>query len=312
MSFESLFVVASVIIPNIIMMIVIFTISKYLFPNVNKVYHRYIAGLTLGIVICFLYPSLLFSKINIVSVLFYLTCSLVAITITLFKKNTIKLIKINYFQVILWISLTTNILFVSYYDAFKNISPSSVDTLSNYYWIKYNLTSPYIVYLPGLTIVSNISQMVIDPLYNLNYFSVSLSLLILLSINLILFNVLSSASLFVFNIILISPMYYSLIYTRVALNNGMLFGLFFYAIIIIFIKYKYFLKFNKVNFIIITITLFAAALTAPHMLLLIFPSILFSIWVVRHYVSSKMLYLFLSIYGAALAVGISLDRKSVV
>jgi hypothetical protein len=89
----------------------------------------------------------------------------------------------------------------------------------------------------------------------------------------------------------------------------MLFALFFYAIITIFIKYKYFLKFSIANLIILTITLLAAALTAPHMLLLIFPPILFSFWVVRHQVSSKMLSLFLSIYGVALVFGINFDIK---
>ncbi len=290
-------------------MIAIFTISKYLFPDVNNIYHRFIAGLTLGIVICFLYPFLVFSKIDVASVLFYLICSVVALIIILLKIRFIKLNKINNFQAFLWISLTTNILFVYYYDAFKNISPSYVDTFANYAWIKYNLTSPNLGYFPGLTIISNISYLISDPLYSLNYFSVSLSLIILLSINLILFNILSSASLFIFNIILASPIYYPLLYTRVGLNNGMLFALFFYAIIAIFIKYKYFLKFNLANLIIVIITLFAAALTAPHMLLLIFPSILYSCWVVRHQVSIKMLSIFLSIYGVALALGISFNLK---
>ena len=290
-------------------MLAIFTLSKFLFPNLNIVYHTFIAGLTLGIIICFLYPFLFISKVNALSVSFYLACSFAAFIIIFLKTSTINLVKIKKFQVFLWISLTTNVLFVYYYDAFKNISPSHVDTLSNYYWIKYNLTSPDLGYFPGLTIISNISYMVVDPLYNLNYFSVSLSLIILLSINLILYNTLSNTSLFIFNLFLISPIYYPLLYTRVGLNNGMLFALFFYAIITIFIKYRYFLRLNIANIIIVITTLFAAGLTAPHMLLLIFPSILYSCWVVRHQVSIKMLSIFLSIYGVALALGISYNLK---
>ena len=307
-SFESFFVVGSVLIPNMILMLSVFIISKYMFPDVNNVCHTFIAGLTLGVVICFLYPPLLYSKIEAISVILYLSISLLALIIVILKKKTYDLVKVNKFQAFLWLSLTANIIFVHYYDAFKSISPSDIDSLTNYQWINYNLTLPDLGYFPGVTIISNISYLIVDPIYNLNYFSVSVSLIILLSINLILINILSSASLFIFNLILVSPIYYPLLYTRLGLNNGVLFSLFFYAIITIFIKYKYFLKFNIINLTIILITLFAAALTAPHMLLLISPPIIYSYWVVRHQVSSKMLILIL-FFGAALTLGISFDLK---
>jgi hypothetical protein len=308
-SFESFFVVGSVLIPNMMLMLSVFIISKYMFPDVNNVCHTFIAGLTLGVVICFLYPPLLYSKIEAISVILYLSISLLALIIVILKKKTYDLVKVNKFQAFLWLSLTANIIFVHYYDAFKSISPSNIDSLTNYQWINYNLTSPDLGYFPGVTIISNISYLIVDPIYNLNYFSVSVSLIILLSINLILINILSSTSLFIYNLILVSPIYYPLLYTRIGLNNGVLFSLFFYAIITIFIKYKYFLKFNIINLIIILITLFAAALAAPHMLLLIFPPIIYSFWVVRHQVSSKMLSLILFFYGAALTLGISFDLK---
>jgi hypothetical protein len=115
----------------------ILTISKFLFPDVNNVYHAFIAGLTLGIIVCFLYPFLLISKINAPNAIFFSALILGGLTIILLKKSIIKLGKIKKIQAFLWISIITNVIFVFYYDAFKNISPSNVDTLSNYYWIKY-------------------------------------------------------------------------------------------------------------------------------------------------------------------------------
>jgi len=205
--------------------------------------------------------------------------NIVAIAFFIFKKipilKTFKEIKLSNSQRILIIILITTQILVLYGDAFFHISVSFPDTYYNYLWINQNATQiGKVGYFPGLSIVSILPLNLINPLYSLNFFAASLGLMVTICINLILKTILTFKGLIVFNLILLTPFYYALTYTRVGLNNSQLFPIMFFSLIVFLISKwqdRVYLKY------IYGLTLSVAALvTAPHIVFLTLSGIIIS------------------------------------
>ena len=273
LNFNDLIVFFSVLIPGITMLISSKIIVENL-VNESKEFRYFLIGSTFIFYIAFIYP---FMYINIyLGITLYWTTSFFGIAYSWkFKKLKNKFVfdfKIHKSALLLIILMMLTLIYVTYWDATFHISHSFVDAFYNYSWIKGNLeNSGTVSYYPGLTIVSALPFTIFDPKFNLNVFSASFGTLILISINLILRYILYLRTLVIFNVILLSPFFYPLIFTRIGLNNSILFPVIFFALIIFVIHDWKNEKRNKLYyFCAIAISAFV---TAPHILILVLPGI---------------------------------------
>ncbi len=215
-----------------------------------------------------------------IGIAFYWILTISVIAYLIFKKipmwKTIKSINLSKPQKILILILIATQILVFYGDAFFHISHNFPDTYYNYLWIKTNIIHiGNIGYFPGLSIVSILPVSLIDPLYSLNYFAASIGLVFTICINLILKSLLSLKGLIIFNLILLTPFYYALTYTRVGLNNSQIYPIIFFSIIVFMLK-KW--QDNIYSKFIYGLALSVAALvTAPHILFLTIPGILLAL-----------------------------------
>lgn len=215
-----------------------------------------------------------------IGIAFYWILTISVIVYLIFKKipiwKTIKSINLSKPQKILILILIATQILVFYGDAFFHISHNFPDTYYNYLWIKTNIINiGNIGYFPGLSIVSILPVSLIDPLYSLNYFAASIGLVFTICINLILKSLLSLKGLIIFNLILLTPFYYALTYTRVGLNNSQIYPIIFFSIIVFMLK-KW--QDNIYSKFIYGLALSVAALvTAPHILFLTIPGILLAL-----------------------------------
>jgi hypothetical protein len=274
LNFSDLINFLSVVIPGIIMLIS----SKIFVENLineNKEFRYFLIGSTFIFYIAFVYP---FMYINIyLGIAFYWIISFFGIAYALkFSKLKNKFVfdfKIHKSALLLIILMMSNLIFVTYWDATFHISHSFVDAFYNYLWIKGNLENLGTVsYYPGLTIASALPFTIFDPKFNLNIFSASFGTLVLLSINLILRYILNLRSLVIFNVILLSPFFYPLTFTRIGLNNSILFPVIFFALIIFVIHDWKDKGRNKIYYF--CALAISAFVTAPHILILVLPGII--------------------------------------
>jgi hypothetical protein len=244
--------------------------------NKTLEFQYFIIGSTLIFYIAFIF---MFLYINIyVGLAVYWTLILIVILSYFFSKKlnirfVDKNISIKIIDFLILVVIAITIFSVVFWDSATQVTPHFVDTFYNYKWIKDNLNihGP-IGYYPGLTIISSLPFTLIDPFYNLGIFSASLSMLVLLSINLILRYMLNFRSLVIFNIILHSMYFYPLLFSRNGLHNSLLFPVIFFGLII-FAVHNW--KGNSVAKIFYFVALSVSAIaTAPHILILTLPGII--------------------------------------
>jgi hypothetical protein len=269
----------------VIISVLLFTIPQlFLFSIIvenlslgNRDFKYFLTGSYLIFYIAFVFPFMFVNVYFGIAVFWFL--NIFAIAFFIFKKipilKTFKEIKLSNSQTILIIILITTQILVLYGDAFFHISVNFPDTYYNYLWINENATLiGKVGYFPGLSIVSILPLNLINPLYSLNFFAASLGLVFTICINLILKPILTFKGLIVFNLILLTPFYYALTYTRVGLNNSQLFPIMFFSLIVFLISKwqdRAYLKY------IYGLTLSVAALvTAPHIVFLTLPAIIIS------------------------------------
>ncbi len=261
-------------------------------------FQYFIIGSTLIFYIAFIF---MFIYIDIyLGLAIYWIAILIVILSHLFSKKlkirlVDKIISFRLFEFLIIIVVVITIFFVVFWDSATQITPHFVDTFYNYQWIKGNLGSDTLIgYYPGLTIVSSVPFTLIDPLYNLGIFSASLSLLFLISINLILRYMLDFRSLVIFNLILHSIFFYPLLFSRNGFHTSSLYPVIFFAMIIFFVH-------NWKDNLIAKISYFAAisisaSVTAPHILILTIPGIIIASAVSHGFNPRKnlnLIYLFL-------------------
>jgi hypothetical protein len=247
--------------------------------SVGDQYFRYfLTGSYLVFYIAFVFP---FMYINVyIGIILFWTLTFIIIAYLIFKKTYIlgspTKIKLNFNQKIIIVILIATQILVFYGDALFHISHNFPDTYSNFVWIYGNATNIGDVgYFPGLSVVSILPVISINPLYSLNFFAASVGLVFTVCINLILKPILSFKGLIVFNLILLTPFYYALTYTRVGLNNSQLFPIIFFSIIVFIINKWQDDRYSKYLY---GIALSVAGLvTAPHILFLIIPGILIAL-----------------------------------
>ncbi len=258
--------------------VILFSIIVDNFSLGNRDFKYFLTGSFLIFYIAFVFP---FMYVNVyIGIAFYWILTISVISFLIFKKislwKTIKSFNLSKQQkIFIFILIVTQIL-VFYGDAFFHISHNFPDTYYNYLWI-YGNTNVIgeVGYFPGLSVVSILPVRLIDPLYSLNYFAASLGLVFTICINLILKSLLSFKGLIVFNLILLTPFYYALTYTRIGLNNSQLFPIIFFSIIVILIN-KW--QDNTYSKYLYGIALGVAGLvTAPHILFLTIPGILIAL-----------------------------------
>jgi hypothetical protein len=270
----------------VIISVFLFTIPQFILFSIivdnlslgNRDFKYFLTGSYLIFYIAFVYP---FMYLNVyIGIVLYWIMTIFVITYFIFKKipiwKSIKSINLSNPQKILIVILVATQILVFYGDAFFHISHNFPDTHYNYMWIKLNVIDiGNIGYFPGLSIVSILPVSLIDPLYSLNYFAASLGLVFTICINLILKPVLSFKGLIIFNLILLTPFYYALTYTRIGLNNSQIYPIIFFSIIMIILikwqdniyaKYIYCLALST-----------AALVTAPHIFFLTTPGILLAL-----------------------------------
>ncbi len=271
---QDLYVVLSVTIPYLILGFLSYRIFVNIFQNNDKIVYLS-TGATLSFYIAFVYP---FMYINIyVGIVIYwflvIILSFYYILWIIKKEKKLKKKKnsLNFFILVLVI---LSIILVIFWEPFHNISPNFPDVYYNYFWINENLKIGNVSYFPGLSIIATIPMEIIDPFYSLNFFGASLGLIFTLFINLTLKSILSFRGILIFNLVLITPFYYILTYTRIGLNNSQIFSVVFFSIIVIFcFDWK---NTRKSKFVIIPIVVLSALVTAPHILFLTIPGILFA------------------------------------
>jgi hypothetical protein len=274
---KDVFVIISVFIFTI-PQVVLFSIIVDNLSLGNRDFKYFLTGSYLVFYIAFVFP---FMYVNVyIGIALYWILTIIMIAYLIFQKipiwKTIKRINLsNPQKILIFILIATQIL-VFYGDAFFHISHNFPDTYYNYLWIYGNTHEiGKIGYFPGLSIVSILPVSLIDPLYSLNFFAASLGLVFTICINLILKSILSFRGLLIFNLILLTPFFYTLTYTRVGLNNSQIYPIIFFSIIVFiltkwqdndYLKYIYGLALSV-----------AALVTAPHILFLTTPGILLAL-----------------------------------
>jgi hypothetical protein len=295
---SDIYVIIAIYLPNVIIMYLINYIVSNI-KNIKQDYKNYLVGSSLIFYISFSF-IFIYWNLFIGILLFWLLLLITTVFLRiqtkkrLFKKIHFK--DVN-FKVILALILISSILFATYYDALTHISHNFPDTYYNYIWIKSNLQNlGNAFYFPGLSILAAQQVVLFDPLFNLNLFAASFSILILIGINLILKSVLSNKSLILFNIILISPFYQPLLFMRTSLNNSFLFSLIFFALVVFICVYsKIKVKYRLIYFTFLSV---ASFITAPHILFLTLPGILLA-YILSNKIKVKIInYFTILIIGA--------------
>jgi hypothetical protein len=202
------------------------------------------------------------------------------------------------------IILVVNIIYVHFYDAIHNLLPSHSDSLNTYKWLEHHILNGLKGHLPGSSILGYVPYLISDPLDNINFFSAALSLILLIGINLTLNKWLSFYGLILFNLTIISIVYYPLLYLRIGLQSTSISILYFYIIISILICYKQFLKNSWWNLIFVFTTLMAATIVAPHILTLMIPSIILSFLVLRNIIDKNFKRYIIMIFFSTLILSI--------
>jgi len=279
---QTLLVVLSVFVPNLVIMIFIYQISNKLILVNQKAKNFFWAGTSLSFlnIIMFLignaHLDLLLS--------FVIFISLVILILPKQSRKTLSFSKYTAH----WIVMSINIIFIYFYSAFSALSPIHVDTYSNYIWIKRNLEQGLTnyVYFPGITNITNLSIKMVEPLENLNFFAVTLNLILLLSVNLVLKSILKVESLIIFNIILISIALYPILDVRISLLSINFVYYIFICIIVVFITRSTELNRCSVQMLLILL-MFSAALFSPHLTALLAPSMVLVLIVLRKSISIR-------------------------
>ncbi len=241
----------------------------------NQDFRYYIIGNYLIFYIAFVFP---FMYINVyIGIIMFWLLTFGFIAYLIFNPpgllDAIKSIKLKWTQKVFVLLLIATQILVLYGDALFHISHSFSDTYYNFIWIYRNASEiGQVNYFPGLSIVSILPVISINPLYSLNFFAASLGLVFIICINLILKPILSLKGLIVFNFILLTPFYYTLAYTRVGLNNSQLFPMIFFSIIVFLItKWQDYAYLKYLFGLALSV---AALVTAPHILFLTVPGVL--------------------------------------
>ena len=270
---KDLFIVFSVIIPYIFL----FLLNYYILRK-NKSIHKeniyYYLAISILFYIVFTFPFMYFNIF--IAIVVYFIILLFFVVFTSRKKNLGKTEhtrkQINLFKLSIGVLLATLSLVEMFWDSIFHISPNFPDTYYNWIWIKANLNSEgWVHYFPGLSILGALPATLISPESSLNIYAASLGVVIIVIINLILRSTLSFYGLVIFNIILISPFYYPLLFTRVSLNNSQLFPLIYFALIVFLLDN--FKNKSEINKLIFVLLLISAGITAPHILFLVLPSL---------------------------------------
>ena len=224
----------------VIISVFLFTIPQFILFSIivdnlslgNRDFKYFLTGSYLVFYIAFVFP---FMYVNVyIGIVLYWILTIIMIAYLIFQKipiwKTIKRINLsNPQKILIFILIATQIL-VFYGDAFFHISHNFPDTYYNYLWIYGNTHEiGKVGYFPGLSIVSILPVSLIDPLYSLNFFAASLGLVFTICINLILKSILSFRGLLIFNLILLTPFFYTLTYTRVGLNNSQIYPIIFFS-----------------------------------------------------------------------------------
>ena len=274
LNFSDLIVLLSVVIPGFTMLISSKIIVEKL-VNESKEFRYFLIGSTFIFYVAFIYP---FMYINIyLGITLYWTTSFFGIAYSLkfskLKNRYVLDFKIQNSIKFLIILMTLTLIFVTYWDATFHISHSFVDAFYNYIWIKGNLENLGTAsYYPGLTIMSALSFTIFDPKFNLNIFGASFGTLVLISITLILRYILNLRYLIIFNVILLSPFFYQLTFTRIGLNNSILFPVIFFALLI-FVVHDWKDKGRSKTYYFCALAI-SAFVTAPHILILVLPGVI--------------------------------------
>jgi hypothetical protein len=155
---QTLLVVLSVFVPNLIIMIFIYQISNKLILVNQKAKNFFWAGTSLSFlnIIMFLIGS---AHLDLL-LSFVIFISLVILILPKQSRKTLSFSKYTAH----WIVMSINIIFIYFYSAFSALSPIHVDTYSNYIWIKRNLEQGLTnyVYFPGITNITNLSIKMVD------------------------------------------------------------------------------------------------------------------------------------------------------
>jgi hypothetical protein len=268
---QDLYVALSVIIPYSILSFLSYRFFVKLFQNNKKIVYLF-TGATLSFYISFIYPFM-YINIYVGIVIFWTLVIMFAVySISGVLKNKKKSKKkIDLHNLTNFVILLLSIILVMFWDSFNNISHNFPDVYYNYLWIKENSNIGTVAYFPGLSIIAAMPTYTIDPFYSLNFFGASLGLIFILFINLTLKSILSFRGLIIFNLVLISPFYYALTYTRIGLNNSQIFSVLFFLIVVIFsLEWK---NYRKFLYALLFIVVLSALVTAPHILFLTTPGI---------------------------------------
>ena len=279
---DTLFVLLSVFVPILLIMLFTYQVSKQNYVVNQKEKNLFWAGSSLSFLNIIMYlignaPLSLLAS-------FLIFIFLVIIILT---KRNLSIFSLNKYSVT-WIFLSINIVFIYFYPTFRAFSPLHQDTYNNYTWIKRNLENGLYnyVYFPGITNITNFSIKIVDPLENLNYFAVALNLLLLLSMNLVLKSILKEESLIVFNLILISIMFYSILDIRLSLLSINLVYYVFICILVVIITRSQELNTHSIQILLILFML-SSGLFSPHITALLAPSIVLALVIVRKSISIR-------------------------
>ena len=279
---DTLLVLLSVFVPILLIMLFTYQVSKQNYVVNQKEKNLFWAGSSLSFLNIIMYlignaPLSLLAS-------FLIFIFLVIIILT---KRNLSIFSLNKYSVT-WIFLSINIVFIYFYPTFRAFSPLHQDTYNNYIWIKRNLENGLYnyVYFPGITNITNFSIKIVDPLENLNYFAVALNLLLLLSMNLVLKSILKEESLIVFNLILISIMFYSILDIRLSLLSINLVYYVFICILVVIITRSQELNTHSIQILLILFML-SSGLFSPHITALLAPSIVLALVIVRKSISIR-------------------------
>jgi len=259
-------------------------ILDYFFISKSSAYKNYYNGLSLSVFITLSWAMtkiLDSTKPTIYIFLIPLVTAVVIIIIKIFKQESLvwtnKLSKIESISVTV---IIINIFYVIYYDALRFISPSHSDTLNSYWWFQGHIVNEFRGHFPGLSIVGFVPHYLRHlSMFELNFIASSFLLTYLLFCNLTLSRYLSKYGLIIFNLVIISPLFYPLLYMRLGIHSSALFFYFFTLLITFLMKRATIFKINIKNIGTLFIIISGATISAPHLFIMIIPSFILTLFI---------------------------------